>query len=67
MPTTIRYSAHRAAALSDMSNVTRDRHAKIGNCALLIAWAVIMLIVSAVAPSSPEAITMDPLQLLATF
>jgi hypothetical protein len=67
MPTTIRYLGHPAEAHSETSNVFRDRNAKIGDFALLMAWAVIMLIVAVAAPSSPEATTMDPFQLLATF
>lgn len=67
MPTTIRHLDHPAGALSETSNVSGDRNAQIGGSALLIAWAVIMLMVSVAALSRSEATTMDPFQLLSTF
>ena len=67
MPTTIQHPGHPVRPFFESSNVSENHDARIGSgAALLIAWTVIMMIFSAVVPS-PEATTMDPFQLLATF
>jgi hypothetical protein len=63
MPTTI----YPAGTFSKTSNVSRDRSSEVGPIALLIAGAIIPLIVSAAAPSSPKATAVDPFLLLAMF
>jgi len=70
MPTTIptiRYSGHPTETRYQKSNAPGNRNAQFRDCALLIAWAVIMLMVSAAAHSRPEATAMTSFQLLATF
>jgi hypothetical protein len=63
MPTTI----YPAGIFSETSEVSRDRNSQAAGAALLIAWAIILLMVAVAAPPSPEATAMDPFQLLATF
>jgi hypothetical protein len=63
MPTTI----YPAGTSSEIPDAFRDRRTPVGPAALLIAGAIILLMVSAAAPSNPEATAMDPFQLLAMF
>jgi hypothetical protein len=64
MPTTV-YPA--GTFLSETSNASRNRGSQVGPAALLIAWTILLLIVSVAAPSSPAATAMDPFQQLAMF